>query len=236
MRGRESGRRTFAPTRTAPRNSQIPAAMQACRRVRDLEETEVANELATSAATSKRKGQLGRKEWAEGEIGGKDGPFAPMLYASSAQKMVPIPNRKLEYAFAILKVLVRDRRKKEEGKVGVGVSPLPCPNSRAHKSSSSCSNMGELGGTRTCRAGRVGVLRALEGSRRGGRGEHADLVEPRDPEAAGLVFPPGVELAWSALFARETDKQSQEDARSQGANVRRGRAESSRRVSQGVSS
>lgn len=55
---------TRAPTRTAPRNSHKAAAMQACRRVSDLDETEVAKELATS--------------------------LAPMLKASKAQKMVPI--------------------------------------------------------------------------------------------------------------------------------------------------
>jgi hypothetical protein len=38
---------TRAPTRTAPRNSHRAAAMHACLSVSDLDETEVANELAT---------------------------------------------------------------------------------------------------------------------------------------------------------------------------------------------
>ena len=41
---------TREPTRTAPRNSQKVAMIMACVRVRDLDETEVANELATSLA------------------------------------------------------------------------------------------------------------------------------------------------------------------------------------------
>lgn len=36
---------TLAPTRTAPRNSQIPARTQACRKVSDRDETDVAKEL-----------------------------------------------------------------------------------------------------------------------------------------------------------------------------------------------
>ena len=42
---------TFAPTRTAPRNSQIPAKIHACRMLKDREETEVANELGVSTAS-----------------------------------------------------------------------------------------------------------------------------------------------------------------------------------------
>ncbi len=38
------------PTSTAPRNSHTAAIHMACRRVRDREDTEVANELATSLA------------------------------------------------------------------------------------------------------------------------------------------------------------------------------------------
>ena len=41
---------TRAPARTAPRNSMIAAAMQACHSRREREETEVAKEFATSLA------------------------------------------------------------------------------------------------------------------------------------------------------------------------------------------
>lgn len=44
-----------APTVTAPRNSKMAAAMQAWRRVSDFEETEVANELATSLAYPRKR-------------------------------------------------------------------------------------------------------------------------------------------------------------------------------------
>lgn len=41
---------TLSPTVTLPANSQKEAMIMACLRVRDLEETDVANELATSLA------------------------------------------------------------------------------------------------------------------------------------------------------------------------------------------
>lgn len=53
---------TLAPTKSAPRNSQIAAARTACFILKDREDTDVAKELATS--------------------------LAPMLKASSAAKMV----------------------------------------------------------------------------------------------------------------------------------------------------
>ena len=45
---------TRAPARTAPRNSMIAAAMQACHSRREREETEVAKEFATSLAPGRR--------------------------------------------------------------------------------------------------------------------------------------------------------------------------------------
>jgi hypothetical protein len=58
---------TRAPRRTAPRNSAIAARMTACHNLSEREDTDVANELATS--------------------------FAPILYASRKAKMKPIAKR-----------------------------------------------------------------------------------------------------------------------------------------------
>ena len=71
---------TLAPRSTAPRNSQIPAIMQACQILRALEPTLVPKELATSFAPipADRQPQFGcctdsakTSRWSEPDVGRK---------------------------------------------------------------------------------------------------------------------------------------------------------------------